>query len=235
MVIILCVTEGRILHLLLNWFIRNRDLKFCEDCKDAFTKKGFDNWKKCKEKFKKHEKSQTHREALFNFQAFQQPSISSQINLQHADEQVKRLEALLKQFSSLKYLLRQGTRIRGHKNDECNLIEMLKCHSEDVPALANWLKHSSYKSHDIINELIQLMAHEVRRTLLHDVREAQWFSLIADETRDISGSEQLSVSLRWVDETYTIHEDLVGLVEVEMTDVGTLISTLKDVLLRSNL
>ena len=64
---------------------------------------------------------------------------------------------------------------------------------------------------------------------------SQWFSLIADKTRDISGSEQLSVSLRWVDETYTIHEDLVALVEVEMTDAETLTSTLKDVLLCCNL
>ena len=31
------------------------------------------------------------------------------------------------------------------------------------------------------------MAHEVLRTLLHDIRQVQWFSLIADETRDISG------------------------------------------------
>ena len=155
--------------------------------------------------------------------------------MQHADEQVKRREALLKQLSSLKYLVRQGTSIRGHKDDEGNLIEMLKCRSEDVPVLTDWLNHSSYKSHDIINELIQLMAHEVLQTLLHDVREAQWFSLIADETRDISGSEQLSVSLRWVDDTYTIHEDLVGLIEVEMTDAETLTSTLKDVLLHCNL
>ena len=54
-------------------------------------------------------------------------------------------------------------------------------------------------------------------------------------SRDISGSEQLSVLLRWVDDNYTIHEDLVGLMEVEMTDAETLTSTLKDVLLRCNL
>ena len=44
-----------------------------------------------------------------------------------------------------------------------------------------------------------------------------------------------SVSLRWVDDHYIVHEDLVGLVEVEMTDAKTLTSTLKDVLLRCNL
>ena len=79
------------------------------------------------------------------------------------------------------------------------------------------------------------MAHDILRTLLHELREAQWFSLIADETRDISGSEKLSVSLRWVEDNYTIHEDLVGLMEVEMTNAETLTSTIKDLLLRCNL
>ena len=140
--------------------------KFSENCEDAFTRKGNDNWKKANEKFGKHEKSQHHREAFFKFQALQQPSISAQMNLHHADDQRNRKAALLKQLSSLKYLVKQGTGIRGHEDDEGNLIEMLKCRSEDVPVLTEWLKHSSYKSHDIINELIQLMAHDILRTLL---------------------------------------------------------------------
>ena len=41
--------------------------------------------------------------------------------------------------------------------------------------------------------------------------------------------------MRRVDKNYGINEDLVGVVEVEMTDAATLTSTLKDVLLRCNL
>ena len=41
--------------------------------------------------------------------------------------------------------------------------------------------------------------------------------------------------MRRVDNNYRINEDLVGVVEVEMTDAATLTSTLKDVLLRCNL
>ena len=44
---------------------------FSENCEDAFTRKGFDNWKKANEKFGEHEKSQHHREAFFKFQALQ--------------------------------------------------------------------------------------------------------------------------------------------------------------------
>ena len=48
-----------------------------------------------------------------------------------------------------------------------------------------------------------------------------FFSLIADETRDISGKEQLVVSLRWVNDSYEVNEDLIGLVDVEKTCCNT--------------
>ena len=84
-------------------------------------------------------------------------------------------------------------------------------------------------SHDIINEIIEMMAHEVLRSILTEVKDAKWFALIADETRDISGVEQFAVSLRWVDTCYNVYEDIIGMVEVDQTD-ATLSSTLKDVI-----
>jgi len=50
----------------------------------------------------------------------------------------------------------------------------------------------------------------------------------------MSGHEQLGIFVRWVDGSYNVHEDLIGLIEVEMTDVATLTSTLKDTLLCCN-
>ena len=38
----------------------------------------------------------------------------------------------------------------------------------------------------------------------------KWFSLIADETRDLSGKEQLSLCIHWVDRHYEVHEDFIG-------------------------
>ena len=35
--------------------------------------------------------------------------------------------------------------------------------------------------------------------------------------RDVSGEEQLAVCLRWVSDSYEIHEDLVGLVYMKTT------------------
>lgn len=41
--------------------------------------------------------------------------------------------------------------------------------------------------------------------------------------------------IRWVSETYEIHEDLIGLVQMETTDASTITSVLQDCLLRCNL
>lgn len=72
--------------------------------------------------------------------------------------------------------------------------------------------------------------------MLQEIRSAHCFSIIADETRDASGVEQFSISIRWVNgATFEIHEDCIGFVAVENTDSLTLASTIKDVLLRCQL
>ena len=86
-----------------------------------------------------------------------------------------------------------------------------------------------------INEVNEMMAHEVLRGILAEVKDAKWFALIADETWDISGVEQFAVSLRWVDSCYNVYEDIIGMVEVDQTDAAALSRTLKDVLIRCGL
>lgn len=42
---------------------------------------------------------------------------------------------LLRQLSSLKFLLHQGMAIRGHKEGDGNLVQLMMLRSEDVPGL----------------------------------------------------------------------------------------------------
>ena len=53
---------------------------------------------------------------------------------------------------------------------------------------------------------------------------------MADETRDISNKEQLAVCCRWVDESYNVHEDPLGLFQISSYRADSVISHLKDVL-----
>ena len=81
------------------------------------------------------------------------------------------------------YLMRQGLAVRGHKEEEGNLYQLLKCRSDDVPGISNWLRDGQYLSHEITDELIGMMAHKVRSDIiLSEVREAEWFGIIGDET-----------------------------------------------------
>lgn len=74
------------------------------------------------------------------------------------------------------------------------------------------------------------MALQLLRRLLEDIQNAGWYSIITDETRDVSGKEQLAISIRFVDAKYTVNEDLIGFVEVSETDALTVTQAIKDVL-----
>ena len=230
-----CETQSKVYCFYCRSAYLKQLLTFSTKADKAFTVQGFSNWKKAKSRFRSHEKSLTHREACMKIAAIEGPTIITQINSQLKKEQQHHRNMLLVQLSSLRYLTKQGLAIRGHEEKDGNLIQLLECRSEKIPELHDWLTRQKYLSHDIVNEMIELLAHHLLRDLLIDIREAEWFSLISDETRDISVKEQLVVTIRWVDTNYKIHEDLIGLVAVDQTDAGTLSLVLKDSLLRSTL
>ena len=202
---------------------------------DAFTVQGFCNWKKATDKFKQHECSHFHINSCEDYHNSQQPSIISQLNVQLRNDQDQHRKALLKQLSLLKYLMRQGLATRGHIEDEGNLMQLLKSTAHNDTALKKWLEDGKYLSHEIINEQMQLMAHYVLRGMLSNIHKSKFFSVICDETQDVSCKEQLCISIRWVDDDYDIHEDLVGMHKVDTTDAETLVTVIKDCLIRCSL
>ena len=44
-----------------------------------------------------------------------------------------------------------------------------------------------------------------------NIQNATFFTIMADETADISNNEQLVVCIRWVDENFVVHEDFIGM------------------------
>ena len=199
---------------------------------EAFISHGFSNWKKACERLHRHQVRECHREALVKMKQLDAPSVSECLSSQARKEQAENREMLLKQLSTLRFLLRQGLAIRGHSEGDGNLVQLLHLRGEDDPRFEKWFKRHQYMSHDIVNEMINLMGHAVLRALLKDIREACWFSIIADETRDISNKEQLAIGIRWVDEKCKVQEDLIGLVHVPSTTSATLTAAIKDILVR---
>ena len=113
---------------------------------EAFITWGFNNWKKSLEKFRKHEASEAHKEAVMKL-SFKKTAqvVDLMISSQLSNLQATRRSGLLKQITSLRFLLRQGLAIRGHSEDEGNLSQILKLRTEDSDTVQAWLneeKHS---------------------------------------------------------------------------------------------
>ncbi|XP_070406844.1 zinc finger MYM-type protein 1-like [Nothobranchius furzeri] len=152
--------------------------------------------------------------------------------------QEKARSALIEIVSSVRYLAKQGLALRGHDNDDGNFKQHLDEKAENDPNLASWLqKYHSYTSPACQNELLMLMSNNLIRqitTEIHGLPVLQ-FSLIMDGTQDISGTEQVSICLRYVDDGLEPKEEFVGLYEASSTTGEHLFKIASDVLLRLDL
>ena len=164
--------------------------------------------------------------------------IAVQLNSQMEQLQRDRREGLLAQLAGIRFLARQGLALRGHGPSEGNLNQLLLMQSNTNVIVKKWIKKNSYTSHDAVTEQICILGQTLLRTLLAKMKEGigpTWYSIIADEATDVVNSEQLNLSIRWVDDSYEIREDPVGLFRVPDTKAETLFTVIKDILLRCNL
>ena len=216
-------------------------LSFPKHLKSAFVEDGFMNWKKALQKFREHESSVMHKEATLKLAATKSVTkgIGAQLSAQHDVDQRHHRQMLMKLLSCVKYLARQGLPFRGHYEDiqsfEGNLYQLLLLQAEDCPEMKTWLRKKEYISPEIVNEIIMMMGQSVLRQLLSEIKSSLWFSILADEATDISHHEQMSLSIRWVDDSYTIHEDTLGLIQLPDTKSKTIFHAIKDILIRCSL
>ena len=191
-----CMTHNKVFCYYCRTATASRLVSFSKKNNDAFVSVGFDNWKKAMKRFREHELCHMHTESYMKLKSLQQKSIVNQLSNLKAAEQKCNRDMLYKVLSSLQYLLRQGLSIRGHYEENGNLMQLLQCRSEDSDGLKSWISQKKYLSHEIINEQIEIMAHHLLRGLLANIQAAEHFALIGDETRDISGKEQFAISIR---------------------------------------
>ena len=179
----------------------------------AFT--GFHNWRKAMEKFAAHDGSHVHREAKLKWISRRQTTTESHITSQMAQLQMTRRQGLLFQLGAIVFLTRQGIAIRGHTESEGNLHQLLCGWGKDNEVTESFIRENRYISHQSVNEQIEILGLSVLRNLLRNMKEVTgpaWFSVIADEARDVTNTEQLNLSIRWVSDDYEIHEDPIGII-----------------------
>lgn len=103
-------------------------------------------------------------------------------------------------------------------------------------SVKQWLerKQNKYTSPVIQNEMLQLFALHILRNITKNIQKG-YFTIMCDECTDSSNREQLVICLRWVDELLNVNESFMGLYVVPNISADTIVSAVKDVLVRFNL
>nr|CAI5837411.1 unnamed protein product [Callosobruchus analis] len=88
--------------------------------------------------------------------------------------------------------------LRGKQADEGVLLDLLKLRidSGDNKLKSHFEKcrrNAIYTSPRIQNELINLCGEVIQENVISEVRKTMAYSILADETADVSGKEQLSI------------------------------------------
>ena len=84
------------------------------------------------------------------------------------------------------------------------------------------------------NEILRIMALSILRDISSELA-GKWFTIMIDETTDVSNAEQMVFCLRYVDANLEVHEQFIGLYNLERTNAEMIVSVVEDVLLRMNL
>ena len=195
--------------------------------------------------FRNHAQKDYHKESVVKAEEFlkvatsQQPSIQQQLNQTIADNvslNRKKLESI---FKTVAFCGRQNIALRGHRDSITDLekdqLEAInhgnfwallnfRVDAGDVVLeehLAHSARNATYTSPSIQNQLISVLADQIRHKIITRVKSAKWYSVLADEVTDASNKEQLTIVLRYVDgESQLIREDFVGFFECDSGITG---------------
>ena len=180
----------------------------------VFTTNGFRNWKKVGEKSKKHSESVSHKDRMTKWTAYKQTKATSTV----ADQLSQRAATIAAKIyynssknSCFYACAQQGIVLRGHdetstSSNKGNFVEILELLASLIPELQCQLQIML----DIQNDLLKAATDTVLRHIINEVKESEWYAIIADETQDIGKKEQLSLCIRYVNNQLQVNEHSIG-------------------------
>ena len=160
------------------------------------------------------------------------------LNSELAVQKVENSKILLILLRSIAFLARQGLPLRGDgKEGDSNFRQLLLLQATENKKITEWLSKptNTFTSKDIQNEILKLMALKLLNDITRRIQKAKFFTLMADEATDAGNKEQLVIVFRWVDENLDVHEDFVGLHEIDVANADFITDVIKNVLVACNL
>ncbi|XP_023766503.2 uncharacterized protein LOC111915032 [Lactuca sativa] len=199
---------------------------------EAFTVKGFDNWKKVNDgkncAFLKHIGCSQHRNVVtFAENLMNQATHIENIIVKQNEAQILKNQLQLKaSIDTVRWLTFQACALRGHdespnsknRGNFLQLLKLLVSYNDEVAnvILENAPYNSKYTSGDIQKEILSIIANKVRKHIRSEVGDS-YFCVMVDESRDESKKEQMAIVLRFVDAEGIIRERFLDLVHVRDT------------------
>ncbi|CAL8152879.1 unnamed protein product [Prunus armeniaca] len=243
-------------------YSKEKDAAFCLHCylfkcdfdkqgkagSDVFTEKGFKNWRKGLENFRDHvgqvgshhNKATQHCIDLMNQKQHVETIVIKQTDQARVNYRILLTAAL----DCTRYLLRQGLPFRGHDESETSsnkgnyveLLQFLADHDEKVRAVVfeNAPGNLKYIAPNIQKELVNSCAIETIDAIIRDIDDA-FFSILVDESRDVSIREQMAVVLRYVNKKGQVIERFVGVQYVSDTTSSKLKEAIEQLISSTNL
>lgn len=170
---------------------------------------GFSYWHDGYRKLKKHDESKCHIEAVNVIKSGSStPKVNELLDRRVKQDKKDSHDMLTFVVNAIRHLGRQGLAIRGatvsfsnsnFAEPDSNLWQLLCTWSRMSPRLDELLKRTrTYASPEIQNELLSIMSRSVQRAVVDIINSSPWYSLMLDETPDVSGQEQLVICFRYV-------------------------------------
>lgn len=206
--------------------------------KETWVQTGFSYWKHAADRLRKHTTSSLHLKCTDALKNHKEVNVVQQLSTATHKQMMDHRTALKKIFSTLKILGRQGLAIRGAANDEdSNFMAILRERAEDVSELESWLgrKNEKWVHHTIQNEILEIMANKILTDNIEEIRKAEFYSILLDETADVSRMEQISIYFRVASADLLSTEYFMGFYSTTSTTAETLFNIVKDVLVRFRL
>ena len=206
----------------------SKDAAFCYACRlfgaanihlsrpeRAFTATGFRDWKHATGQrgiLIIHNNSFSHKQGMVAWEQFKMThdrgSVVEKLGSNRA-EQIRKNRHYIKSIAEILLLCsKKEISFRGHDERESslnkgNFLEILDLVAKHDPIVKERLSHgprnAKYTSHMIQNNIIAVMATLLRKRICSSVQKAEFFSLMVDETKDLSKQEQVSFVVRYVD------------------------------------
>ena len=206
-------------------------------------------WNGAPKKFKDHNVSMMHRNSSASMQEFISLMKGKRKTIDVVMNETKQLTIqknrtkLIPILKTVALCARQNISFRGHRDDSKYLQDksinhgnfqallnfrvdsgdkVLEEHFENAP------RNATYRSKTIQNEMIASCGKYVRNFIITEIKNARFFSLIADEASDSSQTEQLALVLRFIDSKSEIREEFVQFLACESTSAEFLTNKLTD-------